>query len=69
MLGTAIETIGTAKKVAYSVKEAAKETSLSPCYVRILIRDGDLKAKKAGRRLIILDADLREYLGKLEKVK
>lgn len=63
------EVVERRNKAAYSIKEAAKETSLSPPYIRNLIRDGDLKAKKAGRRLIILDADLRDYLGKLEETK
>lgn len=66
MIGVAVERT---QKAAYSIKEAARETSLSVPYIRNLIRDGDLKAKKAGRRLLILDTDLRNYLENLGKFK
>ena len=51
-------------KVAYSVKEAARETSLSVPHLRNEIRDKNLKASRIGRRVLILHDDLEAYLRK-----
>lgn len=48
--------------VAYSVEQVSERTSLSKAYVRKEIRAGNLKAKLIGRRVVILDTSLREYL-------
>lgn len=53
-------------KVAYSVEELAKAMSLSKVYLRKEIADGNLKAKKVGRRLLILPAYIDEYLDKFD---
>jgi excisionase family DNA binding protein len=57
------------QKVAYSVKEVAQQTTLSVPYIRNEIRDGNLKIKRAGRRVLVLDSDLKEYLENLSEEK
>lgn len=47
---------------AYSVKAAAEQFDASIPFVRNEIRDGNLKAKKIGRKVVILDSDLQKYL-------
>lgn len=64
-----LEVITTNSKKAFSVKEAAQETTLSVPYIRNEIRDGNLKAKRAGRRVLILSGDLQDYLNKLSEKK
>lgn len=49
-------------KKAHSVAEAAKQFDASIPFVRNEIRSGNLKAKKIGRKVIILDSDLQNYL-------
>ena len=53
----------TATKIAYSLPEAAKTTSLSVSLLRKHIRMGILKSNKIGRRSVILAAELERYLG------
>ncbi len=55
------------KKVAYSVEEAAIQTSLSKSFIRNEIRDGNLKTRRIGRRVLILNEDLEAYLKKDDK--
>jgi excisionase family DNA binding protein len=60
-----LETVTETKpKIAYSVQEAAQETSLSVPYLRNEIRDGNLKATRRGVRVLILHDDLIDYLKK-----
>lgn len=49
-------------KKAHSVKAAAGLFDASVPFVRNEIRDGNLKAKKIGRKVVILDTDLQMYL-------
>ncbi len=56
-----IKIISTPKK-AYSVKAAAEQFDASVPFVRSEIRIGNLRAKKVGRKVVILDADLQAYL-------
>ncbi len=49
-------------KKAHSVMSAAQQFDASVPFVRNEIRDGNLKAKKIGRKVVILDADLQSYL-------
>lgn len=49
-------------KKAHSVKAAAQQFDASVPFVRNEIRDGNLRAKKIGRKVVILDADLQLYL-------
>ncbi len=54
-------TIQTIKK-AHSVTAAAQQFDASVPFVRNEIRAGNLRAKKIGRKVVILDADLQMYL-------
>jgi excisionase family DNA binding protein len=49
-------------KIAYSVEETSEKTSLSKAFIRLEIKRGKLKVKRFGRRVLILDEDLRVYL-------
>ena len=55
------ETI-TMQKVAWSVAEISEATGLSIGFLRNEVRMGRLPVKKFGRRVLILDSDLRTYL-------
>jgi excisionase family DNA binding protein len=55
------ETI-TMQKVAWSVAEISEATGLSIGFLRSEVRTGRLPVKKFGRRVLILDSDLRNYL-------
>jgi len=50
---------------AYSVDEAAKNTDLGRSKLFEEIKAGNLRAKKVGRRTIVLAEDLRKYLRNL----
>ena len=50
------------EKLAYSVDEAAAQTSLSKSHLRNEIRAGNLKVRKIGRRILVLNEDLQAYL-------
>lgn len=47
---------------AMSVKSVAQNAAVSDSTVKRAIRDGKLKAKKFGRRTLILRADFNEWL-------
>ena len=49
-------------KLAYSIDEVSKFTSLSKPYLRNKVREGALKATKFGRRVLILRSDLDSFL-------
>ena len=49
-------------KKAWSVKSAAEQFDASVPFVRNEIREGNLRAKKIGRKVVIMDSDLQEYL-------
>ena len=57
-----IETITDKTKLAYSVEEIAEQTSLSKAFLRLEIKRGKLKIRRFGRRVIIRDEDLRDYI-------
>lgn len=46
---------------AWSVKEAAKTYSVSPGFLRRQIRAGALRARRIGRRVLLLDEDVRMF--------
>lgn len=62
-------TTETQEKLAYSVEEISTQTTLSKGYLRNEIRAGRLKAQKFGRRVLILNEDLQNYLRKDETEK
>jgi excisionase family DNA binding protein len=51
------------ERIAWSVSEVSGRTGLSQAFVRKVIKSGKLRAKRAGRRVLVLDRDLRRYLG------
>jgi excisionase family DNA binding protein len=55
----------TSEKLVYSIREASAATGLSRSTLYLEIRDGRLAVRKAGRRTIILDEDLRDWLSRL----
>ena len=53
------------KPAALSVADAARYTSLGLTAIKALLRTGAVPFRKAGRRTVILRADLDIYLGSL----
>ena len=51
------------QRLAWGVDEIAAGTGLSIGFVRGQVQNGELKSLKKGRRLLILDEDLRAWLG------
>jgi hypothetical protein len=52
------------KRRAWSVGELSKSHGLSDGFLRKKIREGALRARKLGRRVIVLDDDWRAFLNK-----
>ncbi len=57
------------KKLAFSVAEAAVHADVCRDIIYAAIREGRLCARKAGRRTLILRADLEAYLCNLPTLK
>ena len=53
-------------QLSFSVDEAAKSTGLGRTRLYDAINDGVLRAKKFGKRTIVLRDDLEEFLSRLE---
>ena len=53
----------TSQRLAWGLAEAATSLGLSPGFLRKQVKVGALKSRKIGRRLLILDEDLRTWLG------
>ncbi len=62
-----IEDITNLKQMAYSIEEIARQTSLSKPFLRLEIKRGRLKAKHFGKRVLVLNQDLKNYLNKAEQ--
>lgn len=54
---------------AYSVKSAAAAIDSSITTIRRRIESGDLRAKRLGKKIVILDADLQSFLEKQSDYK
>lgn len=50
------------EKIARSKKVTAEMIDVSTGHINNLIRRGELRAVKSGRRILIMDEDLRRYL-------
>ena len=50
-------------RLAWSLLDISKQTGLSVSFLRKEVRDGRLPIKRFGRRVLVLDADLKTYLG------
>lgn len=62
-----LEVTGDLQKMAYSIDEVAQQTSLSKPFLRLEIKRGRLNAKHFGRRVLVLNQDLINYLNKAEQ--
>lgn len=49
-------------KMAFSIEEVSELTTLSKPFLRLEIKRGNLKVKRFGRRVLVRDEDLREYI-------
>jgi excisionase family DNA binding protein len=56
-------------RLAYGVSEAAAVAALGRSTVYAAIRRGELTARKAGRRTVVLAADLEAWLKRLPPIK
>lgn len=61
-----LEIVAIQNRKAYSIKEVSQQISLSVPFVRLEIKRGNLKAGKFGRRVLITENSLSEYLNKGE---
>lgn len=59
----------TNQKLAHSIPEVCELTGFGRTFVYSEIRDGHLKARKAGGRTVVLDPDLKGYLTNLPSLK
>jgi excisionase family DNA binding protein len=59
----------TESRLAYGVSEAATVAALGRSTVYAAIRRGELTARKAGRRTVVLAADLEAWLKALPPIK
>jgi excisionase family DNA binding protein len=53
------------QKLAFSIDETVQRTGLGKDAIYSAIREGSLKARKHGRRTLILEADLHDFLNGL----
>ena len=51
--------------LAHTIEDAARITTCGRTSIYAAIKDGALKARKFGRRTVILDEDLRAWLASL----
>lgn len=56
---------GADEKLGYTIKEAVEKAPVSRSEMYLAMRRGELRAKKQGRRTIILREDLASYLASL----
>ena len=55
------------ERLAYSEEEAARQLSLSPRTLYSLRKNGEIRAKEVGGRIIYARADLEEFLTRKAK--
>lgn len=53
-------------QLSFSIEETCAATGLGRTKIYALIRENKLKARKSGKRTLILKADLEEFLTNLE---
>jgi excisionase family DNA binding protein len=54
---------GTLARFGWSLKDINERTGLSLGFLRNEVRAGRLPSRRFGRRVLIIDEDLRKYLG------
>jgi excisionase family DNA binding protein len=57
-----IETFTTLPRLAWGLSEVSECTGLSVAFLRAEVRAGRLPVRRFGRRVLVRDEDLREYL-------
>ena len=57
----------TPARLAWGVGDISTSTGLSAGFLRKQIKAGKLRARRAGRRVLVLDRDLHRYLDEKEK--
>lgn len=57
-----MDTNGAIQRAAWSLSEISASTGLSIGFLRNEVRRGTLPIKKFGRRVLVLEEDLRSYL-------
>jgi excisionase family DNA binding protein len=57
-----METHTATQRMAWSLAEISEATGLSEGYLRGEVKRGALPVKKFGRRVLVLDEDLRTYM-------
>ena len=62
---TSIEKVPARRKKAYSLREAGEQINIGQTKLFELIKSGQLKTRKLGRKRLVLDADLEEFLATL----
>jgi excisionase family DNA binding protein len=55
-------------QIAHAIADVVSKAPISRTSVYIAIKEGRLKARKLGRRTLILDEDLRSWLASLPTV-
>lgn len=53
------------EQLAYSINDGARRVNISRAEMYRILKRGDLRAKKQGRRTVVLHADLQAYLASL----
>jgi hypothetical protein len=61
------QTSVTSSRLAWGISDISLSTGLSTGFLRKQIKAGKLRARRVGRRLLVLDGDLRIYLNNKEK--
>jgi excisionase family DNA binding protein len=49
-------------RMAYSLEEVSKKTSLSKAFLRLEIKRGRLQVRRFGRRILVRNEDLERYI-------
>jgi excisionase family DNA binding protein len=57
-----------ARRAAYSIPEVCAQTGIGRDRIYQAIRDGELIARKLGRRTVVLDSDLHGFLEALPRL-
>lgn len=57
-----IQTVTEVTNAAFSIEQISELTTLSKPFLRLEIKRGKLKAKRFGRRVLVLKSDLDSYL-------
>lgn len=56
-------------QIAYSINQACEKAGLGRTHIYEAIRNGSLRARKSGRRTIILHHDLEKFLRNLPEMQ